>query len=32
MLMARIIFAVAAINLLFLFTELGINVVRAYLG
>jgi hypothetical protein len=32
MLAARIILAVAIINLLFLFTELTINVVRAFIG
>jgi hypothetical protein len=32
MLAARIIFAVAALNLLLLFSELAINVVRAFLG
>jgi hypothetical protein len=32
MLAARIIFAVAALNLLVLFSELSINVVRAFLG
>ena len=32
MLAARIIFAVAVLNLLFLFSELTINVLRAFLG
>jgi outer membrane lipopolysaccharide assembly protein LptE/RlpB len=32
MLAARIIFAVAAVNLLVLFSELSINVIRAFLG
>jgi hypothetical protein len=32
MLVARILFAVAALNLLLLFSELSINVVRAFLG
>jgi hypothetical protein len=31
MLAARIIFGVAVINLLFLFTELAVNVVRAFI-
>jgi hypothetical protein len=32
MLVARIIFAVAALNLIFLLSELTLNVVRAYTG
>jgi hypothetical protein len=32
MLAARIVFAVAALNLLFLFSELGINVFKAFFG
>ena len=32
MLVARIIMAVAALNLLFLFSELAMNVVRVYFG
>jgi hypothetical protein len=32
MLIARIIMAVAALNLLFLFSELTMNVVRVYFG
>jgi hypothetical protein len=32
MLAARIVFAVAALNLLFLASELGLNVFRAYFG
>ena len=32
MLIARIIMAVAALNLLFLFSELTMNIVRVYFG
>jgi hypothetical protein len=32
MLAARIVLAVAALNLLFLFTELTLNVVKTYFG
>jgi hypothetical protein len=32
MIAARILFAVAALNLIFLFSELGMNVFRAYFG
>jgi hypothetical protein len=32
MLAAKIVLAVAALNLLFLFSELTLNVVRAYFG
>jgi hypothetical protein len=32
MLVVRIIFALAALNLLFLFSELTMNVVRVYFG
>jgi hypothetical protein len=32
MLVAKIIFAVAALNLIFLLSELALNVLRAYLG
>jgi hypothetical protein len=32
MLIAGIIFAIAALNLIFLFSELAMNVVRVYLG
>jgi hypothetical protein len=32
MLAARILFAVATLNLLFLFSELAMNVVRVYFG
>jgi hypothetical protein len=32
MLIARVIFAVAALNLLFLISELAMNVVRVYFG
>jgi hypothetical protein len=32
MLAARIVFAVAALNLLFLFSELGMNVFKAFFG
>jgi hypothetical protein len=32
MIAARILFAVAALNLLFLFSELSMNVLRVYFG
>jgi hypothetical protein len=32
MLVVRIIFAIAALNLIFLFSELTMNVVRVYFG
>jgi hypothetical protein len=32
MIAARTLFAVAALNLIFLFSELGMNVFRAYFG
>jgi len=32
MIAARIVFAVAALNLLFLFSELSLNVFKAYFG
>jgi hypothetical protein len=32
MIAARIVFAVAALNLVFLLSELGMNVFRAYFG
>jgi hypothetical protein len=32
MLIARIIFAIAALNLIFLISELTLNVVKAYFG
>jgi len=32
MLPVRLLFGVAVLNLLFLFTELGVNIVRAFIG
>jgi hypothetical protein len=32
MLIARIIFAIAALNLIFLFSELTMNIVKVYFG